>query len=42
MTNRMGSRLLLFLSLALLLLAGCTLRRSYNVTGRVVGFGDDG
>lgn len=42
MTKKMTPRLLLFLSLALLLLAGCTLRRSYNVTGRVVGFGDDG
>ncbi len=35
-------RLLLLLSLALLVLAGCTLRRTYEVTGRVVGFGDDG
>ena len=35
-------RLLLPLSLALLVFAGCTLRRTYEVTGRVVGFGDDG
>lgn len=27
---------------ALLLLAGCTLRRTFDVQGRVVGFGDDG
>ena len=41
-TCRLHRRLLLLLSLALLLLAGCTLRRTYEVTGRVVGFGDDG
>lgn len=41
-TLRTPLRLLSFLTLALLFLAGCTLRRTYEITGRVVGFGDDG
>lgn len=35
-------RLLLLLSLSLLVFGGCTLRNTYEVKGRVVGFGDDG
>ena len=42
MVPRPRRRRLLLLSIVFLILAGCTLRRTYEVTGRVVGFGDDG
>lgn len=35
-------RFVFLLSTAALLLAGCTIRRTYDVQGRIVGFGDDG
>ena len=35
-------RLALLTGIPLLLLAGCFLRRTYDVQGRVMGFGDDG
>lgn len=42
-TSRPCLRLLSLLTgIALVVLAGCTMRRTYQVQGRVVGFGDDG